>query len=249
MGEKITSYLRARSSETSPLVLFLYNVFWAKNCFPTGSFPEVEEGINSLLYDPPKRYDLTPQSIGGSGWHQPSFDQDRDANRSRDPRRPPSASVQDQNPRRGEGKVYLLDLRPAIESVCRYQDPKRNLYSAAQKFGIQVSEEERNPVHDSLLIIRLWTLVFSGSPKKIREEELESARKSAPAKPEFENELKSENTKGATPIQPDDEDVDPNDIPPGPSDANSSSSTFGKPQVAPEVDWENPFDEDEDDDD
>jgi len=150
IGEKITAYFRTRSSEASPLVLFLYDVFWAKKCFPNGSFPEVEEGINSLLYDPPKRYDLSSKSAGGSGWHQPTFDRDRDVNRSRDPRRPPSASVHDQKPRRDEGKVYLLDLKPAVESVLKYRDSKWDFYSAAQKFGIQVSEEEKNPVHDSL---------------------------------------------------------------------------------------------------
>lgn len=150
IGEKITAYIRARSSETSPLVLFLYDVFWAKNCFPKGSFPEVEEGINSLLYDPPKRYDLSSQSARGSGWSQLSLNQDRDMNRSWDPRRPPSAGAQDQKTRREEGKVYLLDLKPAIESVSRYQDSKRDLYSAAQKFGLQVGEEEKNPVNDSL---------------------------------------------------------------------------------------------------
>ena len=150
IGGKIVAYVRARSSEASPLVLFLYDVFWAKNCFPKGSFPEVEEGVNSLLYDPPKRYDLSSQSAGGSGWHHPTFNKDRDADRLRDTRRPPLASVQDQKSRRGEGKVYLLDLKPAIESVSRYRDSKRDLYSAAQKFGIQVNEEEKNPVHDSL---------------------------------------------------------------------------------------------------
>ena len=149
VGEKITAYFRARASEASPLVLFLYDVFWATRCFPGGSFPEAEEGINSLLYDPPKRFDLGAQPSGGSGWHQPSF-QDKDANRSQDPRRPPPASGQDRKARRDEGKVYLLDLKPAIESVLRYQDSKWDLYSAAQKFGIQVSEEEKNPVHDSL---------------------------------------------------------------------------------------------------
>lgn len=150
IGEKITAYFRARSSEASPLVLFLYDVFWAKNCFPKGSFPEVEEGINSLLYDPLKRYDLGSQSAGGSGWHQPSLDQGRDVNQSRDPRRPPSANVQDHKGRRDEGKIYLLDLKPAVESVSKYRDSKWDLYSAAQKFGIQVSEEEKNPAHDSL---------------------------------------------------------------------------------------------------
>ena len=149
MGEKIAAYFRARSSEASPLVLFLYDVFWATKSFPKGSFPEAEEGINSLLYDPPKRFDLGAQPAGGSGWHQPSF-QDKDTNRSQDPRRPPPAGVQGRKPRRDEGKVYLLDLKPAIESVLRYQDSKWDLYSSAQKFGIQVSEEEKNPVHDSL---------------------------------------------------------------------------------------------------
>jgi hypothetical protein len=148
IGQKISAYIRARSSETSPLVLFLYDVFWAKNCFPKGSFPEVEEGVNGLLYDPPKRYDVGPQSTGGSGWHQPSFDKDRNVSRSLDPRRPPPASVQ--GTRRDEGKVYLLDLKPAIESISKYRDSKQDLYSAAQKFGIQINEEEKNPVHDSL---------------------------------------------------------------------------------------------------
>ena len=149
MGEKITAYFRARSSEASPLVLFVYDVYQATTCFPRGSFPEAEDGINSLLYKPPKRYDLGPQSSGGSGWHQPSF-QDRDADRSHDPRRSTHTGAQDEKARRGEGKVYLLDLRPAIESVSRYQDSKRDLYSAAQKFGIQVSDEEKDPVYDSL---------------------------------------------------------------------------------------------------
>lgn len=98
--------------------------------------------------------------------------------------------------------------------------------------------------HADRLIIRLWTLVFSGSPKKIREEELESARKSALAKSAFKNEPKDDDTEGVPPIQPDDEDRDPNDIPP----VTSTPSTFGRPHVAPEVDWENPFDEDEEDD-
>ena len=97
------------------------------------------------------------------------------------------------------------------------------------------------------LIIRLWTLIFSGSPKKMREEELESARRLTSAKLEVKNGPKDEDTKGATPIQPDDEDIDPNDIPPGRPGAASSSSVLGKPQVAPEVDWENAFDSDEDD--
>ena len=148
IGEKITAYFRARSSEASPLVLFLYDVFWAEKCFPKGSFPEAEEGINSLLYDPPKRFDLSAEPSGGSGWYQPS--QDKNTNRSQDPRRPPPAGVQDRKSRRDEGKVYLLDLKPAIESVLRYQDSKWGLYSTAQKFGIQVSEEEKNPVYDSL---------------------------------------------------------------------------------------------------
>jgi hypothetical protein len=94
----------------------------------------------------------------------------------------------------------------------------------------------------------LWSLVFSGSPKKIREEELETARKLAPANTGLKNEPEREDAKGgAPPVHPDDEDVDPNDIPPSMSNTISSSSAFGKPQVAPEVDWENPFDEDEDD--
>jgi hypothetical protein len=150
IGEKITAYFRARSSESSPLVLFVYDVFWAKNCFPKGSFPEAEEGVNSLLYDPPKRYDIGSQSSGGSDWHQPSFGQGRDAARSRDPRRSPSTSVQDQKARREGGRIYLLDLRPAVGSVFKHQDSKWDLYSVAQKFGIQVSEGEKNPVHDSL---------------------------------------------------------------------------------------------------
>jgi len=97
------------------------------------------------------------------------------------------------------------------------------------------------------LIIRLWTLVFSGSPKKIREGELEDARKSAAANSQAKNEHKGGDTKPAAPIRPDDDDVDPNDIPPGPSGVSLGASAFGKPQAAPEVDWENPFDEDEDD--
>ena len=102
-------------------------------------------------------YSMTLQNVTTSAlspledrWHQPTFDRDRDVNRSRDPRRPPSASVHDQKPRRDEGKVYLLDLKPAVESVLKYRDSKWDFYSAAQKFGIQVSEEEKNPVHDSL---------------------------------------------------------------------------------------------------
>ena len=43
-----------------------------------------------------------------------------------------------------------MDLKPAVESVSRYRDSKWDLYSAAQKFGIRVSEEEKNPIHDSL---------------------------------------------------------------------------------------------------
>jgi hypothetical protein len=97
------------------------------------------------------------------------------------------------------------------------------------------------------LIIRLWTLIFSGSPKKVREEELEVARKSAPANPGVKNESKGEGTKDAAQAQPDDEDADPNDILPGPSNITSSSSTFGKPQVTPEMDWENPLDSEEED--
>jgi len=96
--------------------------------------------------------------------------------------------------------------------------------------------------------MRLWTLIFSGSPKKIREEELESARRSALANQEFKGEIKGEDTKGAAPIQPDDEDVDPNDVPPTTSGAGSGSLAIGIIRVAPEVDWENPFDEDEEDD-
>lgn len=99
------------------------------------------------------------------------------------------------------------------------------------------------------LIVRLWTLVFSGSPKKIREEELESARKSTSGNSEFKNEPKNEDGKGVPPVRPDDEDVDPNEISSVPSGVVPSSSTFGKSQVAPEVDWENAFDEDEEDDD
>lgn len=92
------------------------------------------------------------------------------------------------------------------------------------------------------LIIRLWTLVFSGSPKKIREEELEDVRKS-----QTKNESKGEDTKAAAPIRPDDEDIDPNDVPPGPSGVTPGASISGKPRAALEVDWENAFDEDEDD--
>jgi len=93
------------------------------------------------------------------------------------------------------------------------------------------------------LIIRLWTLVFSGSPRGVREEELEDARV-ASANTVSQSEAKDEDAKGATPIRPDDEDRDPNDVPP----VTSTSSIFGRPQVAPEEDWENPFDEDEEDD-
>lgn len=95
------------------------------------------------------------------------------------------------------------------------------------------------------LIVRLWALVFSGPPKKFREEELESARRSALASSEFKNELKNEDNKPAPPVRPDDEDVDPNEIPSPPSNL---VSTLGKSQMAPEVDWENAFDEDEEDD-
>ena len=91
------------------------------------------------------------------------------------------------------------------------------------------------------LIVRLWNLVFSGSPKKIREEELERARKASSGNSEFQNEPKNEDSKGAP---PDDEDVDPNEI----SSTPSKPSTFGKSQAVPEVDWENAFDEDEEDD-
>ncbi|KAF9788083.1 hypothetical protein BJ322DRAFT_603917 [Thelephora terrestris] len=195
IGEKITAYVRARSSEASPLVLFLYDVFWAKNCFPRGSFPEVEEGINTLLYNPPKRYDLGSRSTGGPGLQQPTFNKDRDANRLRDPRRSPPATVQGQKIRRDDGKVYLLDLKPAVESVSVYRDSKRDLYSAAHKFGIQVSEEEKDPVRDSLLIVQLWNLIFSGSPRKVREEELESARKLAQANPELKTSPRTEKTR------------------------------------------------------
>jgi len=118
----------------------------------------------------------------------------------------------------------------------------------AQKFGVQVREEEKNSVHDSLLIIRLWNLIFSGSPRKIREEELESARKSALANGAAKTEAKCEQTGATMQIHTDDEDADPNDIPPSASDVTLSSSTPWKPQVAPEVDWENAFDEDEEDD-
>lgn len=150
IGTKIAAYFRARSSETSPLVLFVYDAYWAKNCFPKGSFPEVEEGVNSLLYDPPKRYDIGSQSAGGSGWHQSSVDRGRDANRSRDRGHSPPTGGQDQKARREEGKTHLLDLKPVAESVFRYRDSKWDLYSTAQKFGIQVGEDEKNAVHDSL---------------------------------------------------------------------------------------------------
>lgn len=98
------------------------------------------------------------------------------------------------------------------------------------------------------LIVRLWCSVFSGSPKKIREEELESARKSASVKPEFENVPKGGDVKNVPPVRPDDEDVDPNNVLPGPSNVTSGPATIGKPQVAPEVDWENAFDDEEEDD-
>jgi hypothetical protein len=78
---------------------------------------------------------------------------------------------------------------------------------------------------------------------KIREEELESARKSAQTSAVFKNEPKGEDAKGAPPIRPDDDEIDPNDVAP-----TTSTSTFGEPRVAPEDDWENPFDEDEEDD-
>lgn len=94
------------------------------------------------------------------------------------------------------------------------------------------------------LIVRLWTLIFSGSPKKIREEELESARRLAPAAAVFKNGSKREDTEGVPQTRPDDDDIDPNDIPP----ATSTSSVFGGPQLAPEFDLENAFDEDEEDD-
>lgn len=92
------------------------------------------------------------------------------------------------------------------------------------------------------LIVRLWALVFSGSPKKIREEELEIARKSASQNSEPKNEPENEGNKVVPLIRPDDEDVDPNEISSVPSNAVLNS------QMAPEVDWENPFDEDEEDD-
>lgn len=76
---------------------------------------------------------------------------------------------------------------------------------------------------------------------------MEEARKSASAHPDAKNGSKGEDTKAAAPVQPDDEEVDPNDIDLGPSDTTWGSSTIGKPQTAPEEDWENPFDEDEDD--
>lgn len=150
IGASITAYFRARSSETSPVVLFVYDAYWAKNCFPKGSFPAVEEGVNGLIYDPPKRYDVGSRSAGGSGWHQPSVDHGRDANRSQDPRRAPPTAGPDQKARREEGKTYLLDLKPVAESVFRYRDAKWDLYSTAQKFGIRVGEEEKNAVQDSL---------------------------------------------------------------------------------------------------
>jgi len=60
----------------------------------------------------------------------------------------------------------------------------------------------------------------------------------------FENEPKGGDVKETPSVRPDDEEIDPNDIAP----VTSTSSAFGKPQVAPEEDWENPFDEDEEDD-
>ena len=76
---------------------------------------------------------------------------------------------------------------------------------------------------------------------------MEDARKSASANSRAENQSKGEDTKAVVPIRPDDEDIDPNDILPGPSGITWGGSTFGKPQATPEVDWENAFDEDEDD--
>lgn len=99
------------------------------------------------------------------------------------------------------------------------------------------------------LIVRLWALVFSGPPKKIREEELERARKSTSGNSEFKNEDKNEDNKGTPQIQPDDEDVDPNEISSVLPNAVSNSSAFGISPMAPELDWENAFDEDEEDDD
>lgn len=98
------------------------------------------------------------------------------------------------------------------------------------------------------LIVRLWALVFSGSPKKIREEELERARKSASGNSAFKNEHNNVGDEGAPPIRPDDEDVDPNEVSSVPSNVTSGPSAFGKSRVDPEVDWENAFDEDEEDD-
>jgi hypothetical protein len=94
----------------------------------------------------------------------------------------------------------------------------------------------------------LWDLIFSGPPKKIREEELESARKSALANSESKNEPKNDDNNAAPPIQPDDEDIDPNEISSVSSNLVANSSTTGKYQVAPELDLENAFDEGEEDD-
>ena len=92
--------------------------------------------------------------------------------------------------------------------------------------------------------------MFSGSPKKIREEELEDARKSGSANPQVQNESEDVDIKGAASTQPDDENIDPNDVLPTPSNITSSASAFGKHHVTPdpEAEWENPFDEDEEDD-
>ena len=90
------------------------------------------------------------------------------------------------------------------------------------------------------MIVRLWTLIFSGSPKKIREEELESARRLAPATAASNNGPKCEDPEAVPQTRPDDDDIDPNDIPP-------ATSTSAGPQLAPEFDLENAFDEDEED--
>jgi hypothetical protein len=63
IGEKITAYFRARSSEASPLVLFVYDVFWAKNCFPKGSFPEAEEGSTVYSTTPPNATTFAPSLL------------------------------------------------------------------------------------------------------------------------------------------------------------------------------------------
>lgn len=111
---------------------------------------------------------------------------------------------------------------------------------------VKRNENERFTL--SRLIVRLWTLIFSGSSKKIREEELENARKSASGSSEFKTEPENGDNKGAPLVQVDDEDVDPNEISSVPSNVVSTSSTFGKFQVDPEADWENAFDPDEEDD-